>query len=349
MHRALVDTNQLPSKALALGWTSVSSCGSRRPVAMGNTNSLLDAVQTGLCAKARKSAPMAQLRAALLQKCTPETIKDLARSYGRTLPQRMLLGEFMALLGDPRLCDGTSIGGVRPTRKQALEAFADACGAAGSGRLHPAYSIPIGEPLVKALGACGATLLHPKRCTVDGLRRLAQDHAHRSQGRRLFLGEYLSLLADSRLDDGLGRPTDAQARAAFCRACGCTAGRLHPSYTISLEQLATALTSLGFRFVYPKLDTAPGAGVPQPEASLRSLMLTYRSPPRLFLAEYLALVEDPRVVAIGDSSKPKPSGPKARAAFALACGNETRIHPAYTLSVEQTARALEECGLRLGA
>mmetsp|Transcript_46266 Transcript_46266/g.128600 ORF Transcript_46266/g.128600 Transcript_46266/m.128600 type:complete len:217 (+) Transcript_46266:1-651(+) len=64
---------------------------------------------------------------------------------------------------------------------------------------------------------------------------------------RILMGEVLTLLGDQNLLCGrLDRPTDEAVYAAVRLACGIEGDRMHPSYSMSMEQLATTLGHLSF-------------------------------------------------------------------------------------------------------
>ena len=94
-----------------------------------------------------------------------------------------------------------------------------------------------------------ATALEPTYTLRLGFREvpiteLMTPHA-RSNPRRLFLSEALALLRDPQLYVGGARkPTDEQVCDAFKSACG-SGTRLHPAYSISVEQCAAMLAGLG--------------------------------------------------------------------------------------------------------
>jgi hypothetical protein len=159
-----------------------------------------------------------------------------------------------------------------------------------------------------------------------------------THGTRLAFAEYLALLANSGLFEGnrAAQPTASQAHAAFMLAIG-SSSRLHPAYTISSEQLLTALRHCGLEIVQQERSCSILPG------NLIDLVLAYalKQPPRLFLGEYLQLVADSRLY----TTEQRPTDVQARSAFTLAVGSGSRLHPSYSMSFGQLLVALEYCGL----
>jgi len=149
-----------------------------------------------------------------------------------------------------------------------------------------------------------------------------------------------------------------QACAAFRLAVG-SGARLSPKYSVSLEQLAEALRHCELQCVAPlellfaelilgQAEAQRLADDTQSEglhAACKGL--------RLFLPEYLELLDDPRLkpcrmVPLGDSAAVAAAAPtreQACEAFRRAIGGGARLHPSYSIDLAQLALALGHCGL----
>ena len=153
-------------------------------------------------------------------------------------------------------------------------------------------------------------------------------------------------------------PHPYQACAAFRLAVG-SGARLSPKYSAGLEQLAAAVHHCELQCMAPLellfaelilgqaeaqrlADDAQSEGL---QAACKGL--------RLFLPEYLDLLDDPRLmpcrlVPLGKSAAVAaavPTREQACEAFRRAIGGGARLHPSYSIDLAQLALALGHCGL----
>ena len=135
--------------------------------------------------------------------------------------------------------------------------------------------------------------------------------------------------------------------------------RLGPKYSVSLEQLAAALRHCELQCVAPLellfaeliLGQAEAQRLADDTQSER--LHTACRGLRLFLPEYLELLDDPRLkpcrmVPLGDSAAVAAAAPtreQACEAFRRAIGGGARLHPSYSIDLAQLALALGHCGL----
>ena len=137
--------------------------------------------------------------------------------------------------------------------------------------------------------------------------------------------------------------------------------RLSPKYSVSLEQLAAALRHCELQCVAPlellfaelilgqaeaqRLADDTQSGGCSLQAACKGL--------RLFLPEYLDLLDDPRLkpcrlVPLGKSAAVAavaPTREQACEAFRRAIGGCARLHPSYSIDLAQLGLALGHCGL----
>ena len=157
--------------------------------------------------------------------------------------------------------------------------------------------------------------------------------------------------------------------------------RLTPKYSMSLEQLAAALLHCKLRCM-AQLETLFAERILGPAEAQRLVDCTHEAEERmrkavfeakendndnelrellkagapeglqaacadlrLLLPEYLELLNDPRLVPIGESAAVAPTREKACEAFKRVTGGGARLHPSYSIDLTQLGLALGHCGL----